>query len=151
MRTNIDDLSDFVFISNLLLSPDGKMAAFIKRNANKEKNGYDACLHIIDATDGRAVKIFEGFKPDSFCWLNENSIIIGIKKDNETEFEMHSLDGNTNAYLKLPFHANIEAVTKNGSLLVSSSRPINKEKAEEDGRYKTGDIQDYQSRCARHD
>lgn len=136
MRTEINDLLNFKFLSDLALSPNGTKAAFIVRCADKELAGYEASLYVINSKDGATIKVFNSFKPISFSWLNDESLIIGIKKDEVTEFELHTLDGNNESYFIAPFDAKIEYITNNGSIIISSNRPINKEKAMEDGRYK---------------
>lgn len=136
MITKINDLLDHKFISDISLSPNGKLAAFIVSQGNKELDGYNSILHVIDTNNGGTIKIFNDIRLNSFAWLNETSLIAGVIKAGMTEFVLLDLDQGCEVYYSVPFRARIECITKDESLIVSAYRPINEEKAQEDGRYK---------------
>ena len=47
-KLKISDLLDYKFLSGIVASPSGKKAAFLVKQANKEKNSYDSWAYIAD-------------------------------------------------------------------------------------------------------
>lgn len=139
MTVKINDLLNYKYLSSLKLSADGRRAAFIERTSNAKKDGYDSLLNVINSRNGEIIKILDSFQSDSFSWMDEDSIVVGIKENNETKFLKCTLNGQMENYFTVPFNAMIEDITKDGQLIISSNRPINEEKAQEKSEYRVLD------------
>lgn len=55
-KLKISDLLDYKFLSGIVASPSGKKAAFLAKQANKEKNSYDSWAYIADFCTGEVRK-----------------------------------------------------------------------------------------------
>ena len=67
-KLKISDLLDYKFLSGIVASPSGKKAAFLAKQANKEKNSYDSWAYIADFSH-------RGSQETDFLWRGIPSFI----------------------------------------------------------------------------
>ena len=71
-----EDLYQFHFVSDVSLSPDGGLAAYVVTQADKEENGYKSSLWVVDLSTGRNRKLAERGGAKSPVWLDLSLIHI---------------------------------------------------------------------------
>ncbi len=97
----IQDFTNYRFLSDLKLSPQGTRAALAVHQADLEKNGYRTVLWVWEATDGRLWQLTAGGDEGLFCWLDEEQLLFASRRgqrelrpgEAETDFYRISLSG----------------------------------------------------------
>ena len=77
------DLYRCHFLSDLLISPDGNHAIFTDNRPNREKNGYDADLWLMELPAGTYRPLTRGGDAKGAFWLNDASVIFRAKRDKD--------------------------------------------------------------------
>lgn len=114
-KIEIGNFADYVFLSNLRFSQNGKHLSYTKKKADVEKNSYDSRVYIYDM-EKREEKEFTSFgKETSLFWLNENALLFQSSRDKDIEkkveegeewTEYFSIDlrgGEAKPYLQIPY------------------------------------------------
>ena len=97
----IQDFTNYRFLSDLKLSPQGTRAALAVHQADLEKNGYRTVLWVWEAADGRLWQLTAGGDEGLFCWLDEEQLLFASRRgqrelrpgEAETDFYRISLSG----------------------------------------------------------
>ena len=90
------DLYRFHFLSDLLISPDGNHAIFTDNRPNREKNGYDSDLWLMELPAGTYRPLTRGGDAKGAFWLDDASVVFRAKRDKdgkETQWYRISIDG----------------------------------------------------------
>jgi len=74
-----DDFRNYVFITNLMLSPNGKHSAVLGRKANKD-NHYDVAVFVDKGSGFEALTSPEG-SVEQFLWLDDDNILFREVRD----------------------------------------------------------------------
>lgn len=122
----IDDFCAVRSLANVTFSPEGTSACFTVSQAKKEKNCYESRLYLLKG--GRVRALTGGGKESSFCYLDENTVLLAGDREGEKEpsltsrFYKIALDGGE-ADLAYTFPIPVSQVfpLKNGDLLVVGS------------------------------
>ena len=69
----INDFTNYVFLSNLEFSPDGKHACFVHHKADMEENGYNSNLWLYRREDSVCLQLTAADKEKGFIWLEEEA------------------------------------------------------------------------------
>lgn len=75
VNLELEDFTKYSFLSSPLLSPDGARAAFIRRTADLERNGYLAELWTVDVGSGELKMITQLSDSAFFCWEDERHVL----------------------------------------------------------------------------
>mgnify|MGYP005787901263 FL=1 len=70
-----EDLYEFQFLSEASLSPDGRYAAYVVTQADKEKNGYNSAIWMYDLETGKNRRMAERGGAKGILWLDEKSFL----------------------------------------------------------------------------
>lgn len=85
MRTiTPESLFEFSFVSNPSYAPDGSMAAFVVKKANRDKNAYDSDLYLLK--DGQVRRLTAGGDASAYLWTQEGRLLFSanrLKADKE--------------------------------------------------------------------
>ncbi|MCI9568841.1 MAG: S9 family peptidase [Lachnospiraceae bacterium] len=108
-----EDLYQFHFVSDVSLSPDGGLAAYVVTQADKEENGYKSSLWVVDLSTGRNRKLAERGGAKSPVWLDSGRILFVSGRDKmEHEdkpctryYEISVNGGEASLYLTVPVKA----------------------------------------------
>ena len=82
-KTKINDILKYDFYSNLKISNDEKYLAFLKTNANFNKNKYDSFLYAFDLENNKKFKISDNKDINLFIFDNDDNIIFKEKSDED--------------------------------------------------------------------
>ncbi|MBQ8536590.1 MAG: hypothetical protein IJ461_04210, partial [Clostridia bacterium] len=135
MKTSLMDLMEYRFASAPKYSQDGKAIAFLSYRAKADKSGYDSFVNVICPVGGTPLSFTAPMGCTSFGWLNNGALAVTLPKDGKTFVYALTADNGCALWGTLPFSAKIVDGLTNGQLLFSAARPINEEKAQEDGHY----------------
>ncbi len=81
----IEDLLSYKFLSAIDISPDGRTAAFIVKQADIEENGYRSDIYSIDLASRTVSRLTSGGKDGPFTWGNDGSELYFLSKREEEE------------------------------------------------------------------
>lgn len=135
MKTELRDILNYRFICALKLSPDGKHTAYAVRQASEDLSGYASKLHIVDNDTAKDTAIPSSDGISSLGWIDSDTVLYAALSAHETRFYSAKLNGSIACFGSVPFKARIENIDKHGRIIISADRPINNEKANEDGHY----------------
>ena len=79
----IDDFCAVRSLANVTFSPEGTSACFTVSQAKKEKNCYESRLYLLKG--GRVRALTGGGKESSFCYLDENTVLLAGDREGEKE------------------------------------------------------------------
>lgn len=74
-KLNIDDLTDYTFLSNPNFSPDGEHICFSHHEIEEDENEYISTLWILATETEKMYKLTNSGKDSDFVWLNEEEIL----------------------------------------------------------------------------
>ncbi len=77
----IDDFTNYVFLSNLEFSPDGKHACFVHHKADMEENAYKSNLWLYRLEDSACFQLTAADKEKGFIWLDDSNILFPGMRD----------------------------------------------------------------------
>lgn len=135
MKTSIMDLLEYCFASAPKYNPDGSAVAFLSYRAKTDKSGYDSFVNVISPADGKALGFMAPVGVSSLGWLNSETLAVTLSQNGHTVVYALTEDGDCNIWGTVPFSAKIVDGTTENQLLLTAARPINDEKAQEDGHY----------------
>lgn len=90
-KLDIENLSDYIFLSNPNFSPDGEHVCFSHHEMDVDENKYINTLWIMETESEEMYKLTNSGKDSSYFWLNEEEILftsgrdMGVKKEDDEE------------------------------------------------------------------
>lgn len=84
-RLVISDMLKFKFISNLSLSPDGKLLGFVVHNMNEDDNNYESKIWVYNTENKKMFQLTSFGKEKSFIWLDNENILFSEIRDKKDE------------------------------------------------------------------
>ena len=82
-KLKISDLLDYKFLSGIVASPSGKKAAFLAKQANKEKNSYDSWAYIADFCTGEVRKLTSFGAESHLLFDSEDTLLFSSVRKHE--------------------------------------------------------------------
>ena len=141
-KLKISDLLDYKFLSGIVASPSGKKAAFLVKQANKEKNSYDSWAYIADFCTGEVRKLTSFGAESHLLFDSENTLLFSSVRKHEdkakdgkekTVFYRLSLKGGeAERAFEIPYSVNDMKKMADGSYVFSATVDLNKPE-DEDG------------------
>ena len=141
-KLKISDLLDYKFLSGIVASPSGKKAAFLAKQANKEKNSYDSWAYIADFCTGEVRKLTSFGAESHLLFDSENTLLFSSVRKHEdkakdgkekTVFYRLSLKGGeAERAFEIPYSVNDMKKMADGSYVFSATVDLNKPE-DEDG------------------
>ena len=141
-KLKISDLLDYKFLSGIVASPSGKKAAFLARQANKEKNSYDSWAYIADFCTGEVRKLTSFGAESHLLFDSEDTLLFSSVRKHEdkakdgkekTVFYRLSLKGGeAERAFDIPYSVNDMKKMADGSYVFSATVDLNKPE-DEDG------------------
>lgn len=81
MKTlQLDQFTQYRFLSGLTLSPDGRHAAFTVRKSNLDTNGYDADLFLLETRSGQIRQLTGMGDAGLFVWLDDATLLFSADR-----------------------------------------------------------------------
>lgn len=84
-KIELEDILRFRFLSNLTLSPNAKNAAFVVKQANEERNGYNSAIWVMNCETKQSFQLTVGKDESSYLWMDDDSILFSSGRDNKKE------------------------------------------------------------------
>ena len=81
----IEDLLSYRFLSAVEISPDGRRAAFVVKQADAEKNEYRSDVHVVDLGSRAVSRLTSGGKDGPFAWGRDSLELFFLSKREEEE------------------------------------------------------------------
>jgi dipeptidyl aminopeptidase/acylaminoacyl peptidase len=81
----IEDLLSYRFLSAVEISPDGRRAAFVVKQADAEKNEYSSDIHLVDLDSRDVRRLTSGGKDGPFAWGKDGSELLFLSRREEKE------------------------------------------------------------------
>ena len=141
-KLKISDLLDYKFLSGIVASPSGKKAAFLAKQANKEKNSYDSWAYIADFCTGEVRKLTSFGAESHLLFDSEDTLLFSSVRKHEdkakdgkekTVFYRLSLKGGeAERAFEIPYSVNDMKKKADGSYVFSATVDLNKPE-DEDG------------------
>ena len=106
-----EDLYEFQFLSEASLSPDGRYAAYVVTQADKEKNGYNSAIWMYDLETGKNRRMAERGGAKGILWLDEKSFLFASDrgeapdKESAVYYRLSVDGGEAQSFLTLPHKA----------------------------------------------
>lgn len=91
-RIAIEDLYQFVFVSDAAFSPDGQHIAYLRHRADNEENCYHSELWLMDANGENHFLLAKRGEAKSFLWLDNQTILFVSKREAIQEGEQPATD-----------------------------------------------------------
>lgn len=82
-KLDIKDFIDYKYVSNIQMSPDGRMACFVVHQSDLDNNEYKSNIWIMDLKDKSYKKLTSGEKEKSFLWLDNNTVLFPSMRNND--------------------------------------------------------------------
>ena len=123
-----NDLYQFNYLSDVVLSPDGAHAVFTKTNTVEDKNGYTSELWIIDTASGAYKRLTTGGDERSAFWLDNSTVVFSTGRDKNPDkkssvwFRIAIDGGEAEKYLEIEEKISSIKVLGGGKYLVTSSQ-----------------------------
>ncbi len=144
-RIKISDLTDYRYLSEVTASPSGKQAAFLVKQADRKKKGYDSWIYIVDFCTEEVRKLTSFGAENHIVFDGEDTILFSSRRKPEDEGEKHEKKtvfyrislkgGEAERAFELPY--DVEEIRKAGpgiycfAATVDLNRPQDKEELEE--------------------
>jgi dipeptidyl aminopeptidase/acylaminoacyl peptidase len=81
----IEDLLSYRFLSAVEISPDGRRAAFVVKQADAEKNEYRSNIYLADLGSRATARLTGGGKDGPYAWGSDGSELYFLSKREEEE------------------------------------------------------------------
>ncbi len=81
----IEDLLSYRFLSAVEISPDGRRAAFVVKQADAEKNEYQSNVHLVDLVSRVSTPLTRSGKDGPYAWGGDGSELFFLSKREEEE------------------------------------------------------------------
>ena len=79
----IDDLMNYKFLSGIAVSPSGKKAVFIGKQANRKENSYDSWIYIVDFCTKEVRQLTSFGAEKNVLFDDENTILFATQRREE--------------------------------------------------------------------
>lgn len=79
----IDDLMNYKFLSGIAVSPSGKKAVFIGKQANRKENSYDSWIYIVDFCTKEVRQLTSFGAEKNVLFDDENTILFATRRREE--------------------------------------------------------------------
>lgn len=122
----LTDLLQFQSLSNLMLSPGGNQAAFMKHQCNETLDGYNSNLWVYDLEQGNAIAVTTGNKKQVFCWAPDGGLIYAAA-DTQTHFTKRNADGSISPAFTIPLRVKAIQPVSDTLWLVESTSYVSEE------------------------
>lgn len=131
-KVQIEDLYQFVFVSDAAFSPDGRHIAHLRHNADADKNDYRSALWVMDADGENAFLLAERGDVKSFLWLDDSTILFSSKRGAAQEaqksvtnyYTIAITGGEASHFMSIPLKVEqLKPAGKNG-FYVQASAPV---------------------------
>lgn len=81
MKTlQLDQFTQYRFLSGLTLSPDGQHAVFAVKKSNAEKKGYDSDLWLLETATGKTRQLTGMADAGAFLWLDDATVLFSADR-----------------------------------------------------------------------
>ena len=143
-----EDLFEFQFLSEAALSPDGRYAAYVVTQADREKNGYNSAIWMYDLETGKNRLMAERGGAKGIVWLDEKSFLFASDRGDAPDQESAvyyrlSVDGGeAESFLTLPHKA--EKLVPMGEDQFLFTARVEEYEKEEPGEYEAERGKDYE-------
>lgn len=140
-KLKVDDLMNYKFLSGITVSPSGKRAAFIGKQANRKKNSYDSWIYGLELGTGEIRRLTSFGAEKNLLFEDENTILFASQRTEEdkpekfaekTVFYRMSLNGGeASKAFEIPYSVDAIKKISDGvyafSAIVDLNRPEKKE------------------------
>ncbi len=99
----VHDLSQIQFLSEPLLAPDGKHAAFVVSNADFDTNGYSSYIYVYELESGKIRKLTALGKERGFMWLDSETLVFAAVRGDKYKSKLDAGEHLT-VYFKINIH-----------------------------------------------
>lgn len=83
-KLKVDELMNYKFLSGITVSPSGKKAAFLVKQADEKKNSYDSWIFIVDFCTGEVRKLTSFGAEKNLLFDDEDTILFAsVRKDED--------------------------------------------------------------------
>lgn len=107
--TKINDLMDYEFLSEILVSKNENKIAYKKTKANLKDNKYDTDLYIYDQNLGKSYRITDNKNASIYTFDGENNLIYKYDSDDTYDY-FYKNDGHGIGELVFKFDKNIKSI-----------------------------------------
>lgn len=107
--TKINDLMDYEFLSEILVSKNENKIAYKKTQANLKDNKYDTDLYIYDQNLGKSYRITDKKNASIYTFDGENNLIYKYDSDDTYDY-FYKNDGHGLGELVFKFDKNIKSI-----------------------------------------
>ena len=107
--TKINDLMDYEFPSEILVSKNENKIAYKKTKANLKDNKYDTDLYIYDQNLGKSYRITDKKNASIYTFDGENNLIYKYDSDDTYDY-FYKNDGHGLGELVFKFDKNIKSI-----------------------------------------
>lgn len=137
------DLYQFNFLSDPVVSPDGAHAIFTKQNAVEESNRYASEIWIIDLTTGKYHPLTTGGKERGGFWVDSENVAFvanrgGEKEKGITWYKINIHGGEARPWLTTPERAGQMKLIDEDTYLYTVSRNSNGDPEKEENKAEEG-------------
>jgi len=136
----IEDLLSYRFLSALEFSPDGRLAAFLVRQPDRERNEYRTDIYVADVESLAAARLTSSGTDGPFAWGADASELFFLSRREEAEgksllFRIRTRGGEAERVAILP-HPKADGLTRlgDGRFLYAARLPQPDEGAREDAK-----------------
>jgi len=134
----IEDLLSYRFLSAIEISPDGRRAAFVVREADVEENRYRSDIHLIDLDSKVASRLTSSGKDGPFSWGADGTGLYFLSKRGEekdgksTVYRILVGGGEAERICDLPHKADAIRTLGDGRFLYTARIPLTDEADRDD-------------------
>lgn len=133
----IEDLLSYRFLSAVEISPDGRRAAFLVKQADAEKNEYRSDIHLVDLGSRDVSRLTSSGKDGSFTWGSDGFEVYFLSRREEEEgksflFRVRVDGGEAERLAVLPHKADGLRRLDDGRFLYTARVPLTDESDRED-------------------
>lgn len=120
--TKINDLMDYEFLSEIIVSNDENKIAYKKTQANLKENKYDSDLYIYDQELEKSYRITDKKNASIYTFDGENNLIYKYDSDDTTDY-FYKNDGNGLGDLAFKLNMDVKSIKwlKDDTYLISAS------------------------------
>lgn len=133
-KTKIKDILTYDFYLNLEISNDQKFLAFLKTNANFDKNKYNSYLYLFDIEKEKKYKVSENNSINQFIFDQDDNLIYKEKSDDDFDY-FYKKDrsmGVGELYFKINKNVSYLKDLKNGYYLIKATEKKEKQQKDEE-------------------
>jgi len=135
----IEDLLSYRFLSAVEISPDGRRAAFVVKQADAEKNEYRSDIYLGDLASRVTARLTSSGKDGPYAWGSDGSELFFLSKREEEEgksflYRIRVDGGEAERFAVLPHAADGLRRLDDGRFLYTARVPLTDETDREDAK-----------------